>query len=83
MRIDVIKIGNSRGVILPKSILAQCHIDAAVDLRIENNTIIIQSTKKPREEWAEQFAIMAKQGDDVLLDSDRTHDSFDKDEWEW
>ena len=45
MIIDIIKIGNSQGIRLPKTILEQCHIDSKVDLEIKDNRIIINPIK--------------------------------------
>lgn len=67
MEIDVIKIGNSKGIRLPLPILKQCGIDSKVELEIEDNRIIIKPVKTPRQGWAEAFELMHKKGDDSLL----------------
>jgi len=67
MEIDVIKIGNSKGIRLPMAILKQCGIESKVELEIEDNCIIIKSVKTPRQGWAEAFKVMHKKGDDSLL----------------
>ena len=45
MEIDVIKIGNSKGIRLPMAILKQCGIESKVELEIEDNCIIIKPVK--------------------------------------
>lgn len=67
MEIDVIKIGNSKGIRLPMAILKQCGIESKVELEIEDNCIIIKPVKTPRQGWAEAFKVMHKKGDDSLL----------------
>jgi antitoxin MazE len=55
MRAAIRKLGNSAGVIIPKSMLAEIGITAgdAVDLALAGNRIIITPQKRrPREGWA-------------------------------
>jgi antitoxin MazE len=70
MRIAIRKLGNSSGVIIPKSMLAEIGIAAGdtVDLSLENRRIIITPQKRqPREGWAEAFREVAEAGDDALV----------------
>jgi|CZCB01.1.fsa_nt_gi antitoxin MazE len=67
MEIDVIKIGNSKGIRLPMAILKQCGIESKVELEIEDNCIIIKPVKTPRQGWAEAFKVMHEKRDDSLL----------------
>jgi virulence-associated protein VagC len=53
-----------------------------VDLTVQDNQLIIQPARKPRQDWEAQFARMAEVGDDQLLDSNvPTH--WDETEWTW
>ncbi|NLK51807.1 MAG: AbrB/MazE/SpoVT family DNA-binding domain-containing protein [Syntrophomonadaceae bacterium] len=67
MEIDIIRIGNSKGIRLPQAILKQCGIESKVQLEIKGNCIIIKPIKTPRQGWAEAFKLMHKDGDDYLL----------------
>lgn len=68
MRIPVVRIGNSRGVRLPKPILEQCGIVGAVDLKVENRSVVLSPTiSRPREGWAAAAARAAEAGDDEML----------------
>jgi antitoxin MazE len=70
MRAAIRKLGNSSGVIIPKSLLAEIGIAAgdAVDLSLEDGRIIITPQKRrPREGWAEAFREIAEAGDDALV----------------
>ncbi|MCH7772461.1 MAG: AbrB/MazE/SpoVT family DNA-binding domain-containing protein, partial [Bacteroidetes bacterium] len=52
MRTKVIKIGNSRGIRIPKSFIEQSGLDDEVELEIRNDQIIIRSiSTKKRENW--------------------------------
>jgi antitoxin MazE len=70
MEISIIKIGNSKGIRLTKSILERYNIKDKVDLIFERGRIIMKSSKKPREGWADAFKQMHKNGDDKLLIED-------------
>ena len=69
MRAAIRKLGNSSGVIIPKSMLAEIGlaVGAAVDLSLEDGRIAITPVKRrPREGWAEAFAEIGELGDDDL-----------------
>ena len=69
-RAAIRKLGNSSGVIIPKSMLAEIGIAAgdAVDLSLEDGRIAITPVKRrPREGWAEAFREIAEAGDDALV----------------
>lgn len=67
MEMDVVKIGNSKGIRIPLAVLRQCGIDAKVELEVKENCLIIKPVKTPRQGWAEAFALMHKNGDDSPL----------------
>lgn len=70
MRIAIRSIGNSKGVVLPKYLLAQVGLEdvdvVAVD--VENGSIVLRKPQNPvREGWAEAAAAVAAKGGDELL----------------
>ena len=74
MQLDIIKIGNSKGIRLPLAVLKQCGIDSKVELEIQDNCIIIKPIKRPRQGWAEAFELMHKNHDDPLVIPDELDD---------
>lgn len=82
MRVNVVRIGNSRGLRLPKAILEQCGIGDEVDLVIEDGQLVVRPVRRVREGWAEAARTMAARGDDRLLDAE-SPTTFDEREWEW
>jgi len=70
MQMDIIKIGNSKGIRLPLAVLRQCGIDSKVELEIKDNCIIIKPVTTPRQGWAEAFELMHKNNDDDILISE-------------
>ena len=84
MRTHLIKVGNSRGIRIPKPFLEQTGLKGEVELEVQGNQLIIRPVKNPRQGWEEAFCAMAEQGDDQLLDEDLTSKTqWDREEWQW
>ena len=82
VRSKVVKIGNSRGIRIPRSFLEQAGLTEEVELSVEGDKLIIRSVHQPRLGWETHFARMAKVGDDQLLE-DITPTRWDEEEWIW
>lgn len=67
MEVSVIKIGNSKGIRLSKSLLERYNIEDSVEIIQEKGQIVIKPVSNPRKGWEKAFKSMAKQGDDMLL----------------
>jgi antitoxin MazE len=81
MKTQLIPIGNSRGIRIPKAILQQCDMSNEVELAVEGRQIILTPAgQKPRQGWREAAARMAAAGDDELLIPDAFADEVDL-EW--
>lgn len=84
MQVNLIKIGTSRGIRLPKAILAACGAEEGFELEVrERNIILHPLPRRPREGWAEAFDAMHEAGDDKLLWPEQVENSFGNDEWFW
>ena len=81
MILSVVRIGNSKGIRLPKAILEQCHITDQVDVEVNKQNITLKAHRQPREGWAEQMKKMHERGDDQLLIPDNVDLDFEG--WEW
>ena len=55
MKTKVIKIGNSRGIRLPKVILQQVGINDEVNLEVDRDRIILKPIRHRRNGWQEAF----------------------------
>lgn len=77
MHVSVIRIGNSRGIRLSKTILERYNIGDHVDLILDNDQIIIRPLDSPRAGWEESFRRMAEQKDDELMIDDIFYDEED------
>jgi len=83
MRAQIIRIGNSQGIRIPKTILEQVGFRTEVELEVENDQIVIKRAKTIREGWKEAFQKMAMGGDDKLLNEDVISNKWDEEEWQW
>ena len=84
MKAQIVRIGNSQGVRIPKPFLQQSGIAEEVDIEVQGNSIVLRSLRRTREGWEESFRQMASQGDDRLLDEKLLKQSrWDKEEWQW
>lgn len=79
MKVDLIPIGNSRGIIIPAPVLKNLGIQDKLELEIRKNTMLLRSAN-PRASWGAAFKAMAENGDDqLLIDSVWEDESFE--EW--
>lgn len=82
MRARLVRIGNSRGIRLPKSLIAQAGLTDEVELHVRDGAIILERTTTPRSGWAEAARQMRGRDEDLLLDPVTTT-RFDEEEWDW
>jgi len=81
MKARLVRIGNSRGVRLPKAVIEQIGLRDDVELQIEDNRIVITAAAPPRTGWAEAAKRLASESRGLLDAPSRTR--FDEDEWQW
>ena len=77
----LVRIGNSRGVRLPKPLIEQAGLDDEVELDVRDGAIVIRPLNGPRAGWAEAAAALAE-AESGLLDAP-TSTQFDREEWVW
>ena len=80
MEVNIIDIGDSKGIRLPKYVLEQYSISDTLELILEKGKIILKPKSTPRKGWAKSFKQMNTNGDDRLMIDDIFEDeTFD--EW--
>lgn len=80
MEVSIIKIGNSKGLRLTKTILERYNITDKIELILEKGQIILRPISEPRKGWDNSFQKMREHGDDQLLMNDVFEDE-NFDEW--
>lgn len=67
MEVAVVKIGNSRGIRLSKTIIERYNIRDTVEMILDKGHIIIKPISRPRKGWDKAFIDMHANGDDRLI----------------
>ena len=83
MRTELVRIGNSRGVRIPKPLIEQCGLGDTVELRVENDCLVISPERRPRQGWEEAFRSAGLAARDELLLENAEPNDFDRKEWRW
>jgi antitoxin MazE len=81
MKARLVRIGNSRGIRLPKAVIDQVGLDDEVELRVEEHRLVITPVTRARAGWVEAIAAMGVEPASQLDLSIPTH--FDETEWRW
>jgi antitoxin MazE len=82
MKTRLVRIGNSRGVRLPKTIITQAGLTEEVELGVRDGAVVIARATSTRSGWAAAASQMRQRDDDRLLDAP-TPPRFDDKEWQW
>ena len=78
----IVRIGNSRGIRVPKALLEQAQLPDEVEIQAEPGRLVVRAGRRPRAGWADAAKAMHARGDDHLLD-EPTATRFEQEDWEW
>ena len=78
----IVRIGNSRGIRVPKVLLDEAGLPEEVELRAEPGRLVVSAATRPRAGWASKAQSMHQRGDDALLNPG-TPGTFDMTDWRW
>ena len=85
MKVNVIKIGNSMGIRLPRLIVRTLGVNSQLELTIATEKIILVPLKKVRKDWESAFKKMNEDKEDkdneLIMSFPETE--WDKTEWTW
>jgi antitoxin MazE len=81
MKAQIIRIGNSQGVRIPKTLLEDGKLSGEVELELHEDGILIRSLQKPRANWDDRFKAISDADDDQPVALEPTE--FEKKEWQW
>ena len=77
MRTRIVKIGDARGVKVPKSLMEEAGLGEDVELRVVATGLLIERAAPTREGWVEAAARIHARREDVLLDDPSPADHAD------
>ncbi|MEY2870769.1 MAG: hypothetical protein RLZZ146_692 [Bacteroidota bacterium] len=79
-------IGNSKGIIIPKELLAQCNMEENVTIEVKDQQLIIRHAESLQIQWDTVFnnciPVHAEEKTDGQLLGDFPN-QFDEEEWQW
>lgn len=81
MKTRLVRIGNSRGLRLPKPLIEQLGFEDEVELRAENGALVIRPARRVRVGWADAAKQLAAKVEGRADDGPATR--FDTEEWVW
>ena len=82
MKVNLVSIGNSKGIRIPRSIIKACGFGDQVEMRLSEGVVVLAPARGVREGWNAAFAKMAAAGDDALLVPDAMAHEWDEEEWQ-
>ena len=77
MLTKIVKIGNSKGIRIPKSVIDEIFPNDMANITILKNKIEISPVSNPRENWEQLF----KGSEAVSMEF--VENDFDRDDWVW
>lgn len=82
MKAQIIQIGNSQGIRIPKILLEESRLGREVELEVREDGIMIRRASKPRSGWDAKFRSLSDIDDDHRLQQTGAPE-FDAKEWQW
>ena len=67
LKTKIRKMGNSRGVTIPATLIQQLGFTDEVELRVQEGGLLLKPVQHPRAGWAEALREMAANGEDELI----------------
>ena len=82
MRVKLIRIGNSPGILIPNKLIKLLGLGDVVDVNVTPEGLVIARRREPRKGWKQSFAAARPAATETLLDP-FPQNAFDDEEWTW
>ena len=84
IHVHLTKVGNSRGIRIPRAILEQVDLEGELELIVEQGTLMIRPASNPRQGWEASFVNAASnRPEDGEWTEPWVANQFDDEEWTW
>jgi antitoxin MazE len=82
MHVTIRPFGNSRGVIIPKPLLAQVGLQDEAEIEVQDGALVLRPLKAAaRQGWAQAAQALAAAGEDEQVLGDQPLAA--EDDWQW
>ena len=82
MRTELVSIGNSKGLRLPKALIEQYGL-GEIEMEAKADCLVLRPIRAARAGWDAAVARMRARGEDALLFDSRAGSDFHEKEWTW
>ena len=84
IKVHLTKVGNSRGIRIPRAILEQVNLEGELELIVQEGTLLIRPAIHPRQGWEDTFVNASLNlKEDSELTEPLVGNQFDDEEWTW
>jgi len=77
MLVNLVRIGNSKGVRLPKAVIKQAGLTDEIDLEVRDGKVILSPARQPRIDWEVAAQACHEADEDTLSDWDAALNDFE------
>jgi antitoxin MazE len=83
MEVPIIRIGNSKGIRLSKTVMERYQFKDKAEMILRQGELVLRPVHSIRHDWDEQFRQMHNEGEDHLLMGDLFEEDVPGDEEDW
>jgi antitoxin MazE len=77
MKTNLVQIGNSKGVRLPRAVMEQSQLTDELELEVGDGVVVLRAIRSVRKNWQEDAANCRASSEDDLADWDAVSSDFD------
>lgn len=83
MKTNIVRIGNSQGIRIPKPVLKQCNLSGQVELLVKNGQLVVINSTGTRNNWSQKFESGVNDRMENNLLGDHSLSKWENEEWQW
>jgi len=82
MKARLVRIGGSRGLLLPRAFIEKAGIKDEVEVTLREGALVVKSTEHPRAGWEAAVNLLLERGEDHVIEETPVL-RFDDRAWKW